>query len=84
MLEERGETEHGESEELASQLSDKEREIASLQESLDRAESALGKLEARYLAEKEAMVKDAALDRYKALEVSVRNGKPVKGDWLSN
>ena len=56
------------SQELADQLKEKECEIAQLKESLTHAESALDELRALHVVEREAIVKDATLDRYKALE----------------
>ena len=60
-LEERGETEHGEKGESERLCRQKESEIACLRESLEG-------LEQRYLAEKEALVREFTLDRYKALD----------------
>lgn len=51
-------------ERLVGRLREKEHEIASLEESLARAESSLDEIEQRYQAEKEATLKKLTLDRY--------------------
>ena len=70
LLEERGETEYEgrESEKLASLLRDNEREIELLKEALDHARS-----------EKEALLRDVALDRYKAVEVEREKWEALEG-----